>query len=56
MAIRRVFLCCLNDNDHKIEGYVELVEESPTHIKFRRGFETITLSMSRVLKLKEVSQ
>ena len=50
---KRVFLCWLNDDNSKVEGYVELIEESPTHIKFRRGFETITLSMNRVLKLKE---
>jgi len=54
MAIRRVFLAWLNDDDSRIDGYVELLEESPTHIKFKRGFEIITLPISRILKLKEV--
>lgn len=52
---KRVFLCWLNDNDTKIEGYVELVEQSPTHVKFMRGYETITIPMIRVLKLKETA-
>ncbi len=52
---RRVFLAWKNDDDFKIEGYVELLEESPTHIKFKRGHEIITLPMCRVLKVKEVS-
>jgi hypothetical protein len=55
MALRRVFLSWLNDDNSKIEGYVELLESSPTHIKFKRGFETITLPIGRILKLKEVS-
>lgn len=54
MALRRVFLSWLNDDETKIEGYVELVEESPTHVKFKRGHETITLPINRILKLKEV--
>lgn len=52
--LRRVFLSWLNDDNSKIEGYIELIEESPTHIKFKRGHETITLPIHRILKLKEV--
>lgn len=50
---KRAFLCWLNDDDIRIEGYVELLEQSPTHVKFKRGFETITIPMIRVLKIKE---
>lgn len=53
MVLKRVFLSWLNDDNSKIEGYVELVEESPTHVKFKRGFETITIPIIRVLKMKE---
>lgn len=52
---KRVFLSWLNDDDSKIEGYVELLEQSPTHVKFMRGHEIITLPLVRVRKLKEVS-
>jgi len=50
--MERVFLAWLNDDDTKIGGNVELIEESATHIKFMRGHEIITLPMVRVLKLK----
>ena len=54
MDIRRVFLAWKNDDDFKVDGYVELLEESATHVKFKRGHEIITLPMCRILKLKEV--
>jgi len=52
MAMERVFLAWLNDDDTKVGGAVELLEESATHIKFMRGHEIITLPICRVLKLK----
>ena len=52
MGTGQAFLAWLNDDDSKVAGGVELIEESPTHIKFMRGHEIITLPMSRVLKLK----
>ena len=51
----RTFLAYLNDDDRKIEGYVDIVEQTVNYLKFRTGSNIITIAWNRVLKLKEAS-
>ena len=51
----RTFLCYLNDDERKVEGYVEILEQTENYLKFKTGSNIITISWNRVLKLKEVA-
>lgn len=53
MAIKRVFISFLNDNDSKQETYCELVEESVNFVKIKIGLNTLTIPYHRILKIKE---
>lgn len=50
---KRVFISYLNDDNRKIEGYFELIEQGDNFIKFRTPTAFITISLNRLLKLKE---
>lgn len=52
---RRVFISYLDDNDSKVEGYCELLEESANFVKVMFGRNIVTLPYHRVLKMKEFS-
>lgn len=52
---RKVFLAFLGDDDKKIEGFFELLEQTPQYLKFKTPTAVITISYNRLLKLKEVS-
>ena len=53
MAIRRVFISFLNDDDSKQETYCELIEESQNYVKIKIGMNVLTLPYNRILKIKE---
>jgi arabinogalactan endo-1,4-beta-galactosidase len=53
MAIRRVFISFLNDDNKQQDTFCELVEESVNYVKIQIGLNLITLPYSRVLKIKE---
>lgn len=53
---KKVFLAWLDEDNQKREGYVELLEQEQTYIKFRTNSNIITISYNRLLKLKEGKQ
>lgn len=52
--IKKVFVSYIDDNDRKIEGYFELISESP-RVKIKSGKNIITIPENRLLKLKEAN-
>jgi sporulation protein YlmC with PRC-barrel domain len=50
---RETFLVYLDDNDQKIEAFVDILEQTETYIKFQTNRNIITIPMARVLKIKE---
>jgi hypothetical protein len=50
---RNTFIVYLDDNDSKIEAYVDVLEQTDSYIKFENARNVITLPYNRVLKIKE---
>lgn len=51
--MKRAFLSYLDDNDQKINGFVDILEFDKSFIKFQTDKNVITIPSSRILKLKE---
>ncbi len=47
------YICYLDDNDEKISGYFEIVEQKDNYVKIKSGTNFITLPRDRVIKVKE---
>lgn len=50
------YICYLDDNDKKVDGFVEILETNSTFVKFVTNRNTITIPFNRVIKIKEVRQ
>lgn len=52
------YICYLDDNDQKVDGFVEIIETNTTFVKFITNKNTLIVPFARVLKIKtkEVSQ
>lgn len=51
---KTAFISYYDDGDQKIEGWVELIEQTPNYIKFKTFQDNIiTISYNRLIKLKE---
>lgn len=48
----KAFVCYLDDNDKKVEGYFEIVETNSGYIKMRTGKNELTIPMTRIKKVK----
>lgn len=55
VSSKRVFVAFLNDDNTKVTGYFDLVEQKDNFIKIRGGGNIITLPYARILKIKEDS-
>jgi len=47
------FISFLDENDNKIEGWFEVLEDNGIYIKFITSTNILTIPYSRVLKIKE---
>ena len=43
----------LDENDQKITGWFEIIEQNPNFITFTTGNNTLTIPMHRILKIKK---
>jgi len=50
---KKIWISYYDDDDTKINGYFEVLEWTPLYIKFKNSMNIITISMSRVLKIKQ---
>lgn len=53
---KRVYISYRDDSEIIVSGYVDLIEETELYVKFRTKQNVITLSRSRVIKIKEAYQ
>ena len=51
--VQKKFISYKDDDDEKVEGYFEIIEETSNYIKFKSGSNEITLPWNRVLKTKK---
>jgi hypothetical protein len=47
------YICYLDDNDKKVDAFVEILETNFTFVKFATNRNVITIPFSRIIKLKE---
>ena len=52
MGDRTDFICYLNDDDRKVEAYVEIIDINESFVNFKTFNSEITIPISRVLKIK----
>jgi|AntAceMinimDraft_17_1070374.scaffolds.fasta_scaffold01601_9 uncharacterized protein (UPF0248 family) len=43
----------LDENDQKINGWFEIVEQNTSYITFKTGNNTLTIPIHRILKIKK---
>lgn len=55
-SFKRVYLSYRDDDEKIVSGYFDLIEESELSIKFRTAKSIITISRSRLIKMKETYQ
>ncbi len=52
--MKKIFVSYIDDDDSKVEGYFELIEENKEFIKIKSGKNIITLPYHRIKKIKEI--
>lgn len=52
-TVRKAYICFLDENNIKRDGYVELIKFDASFVKFRTRGNIITLPTARILKIKE---
>jgi len=50
---RNTFIIYMDDNDSKIQSYVNILEQTDSFVKFENARNILTIPMCRVLKIKE---
>lgn len=50
---KEVFVSFLDEQNIKVEGWFQLIEESSNFIKIQTGSNLLTIPFSRILKVKE---
>lgn len=50
---REVFISYLDDANNVVNGFVILIEQTANYVKFKTNANTITISYSRLIKIKE---
>jgi hypothetical protein len=51
--IKKAYLCYFDDNDQKVNGFVEIIEANSVFVKFSTNKNIVTIPFSRVIKIKE---
>lgn len=50
---RKIFISYLDDDDKKVSGLFDLIEQTVNYVKVQTGSNVITIPYHRVLKVKE---
>lgn len=51
--MERTFICYLDDNNQRVEAFVDLIEVNSVLVKFSTNRNIVTIPFTRVLKIKE---
>lgn len=50
---KRVFIEYLDGDDKIVQGYFDLIKQTEHHLKFKTNSNIVTLSLNRIIKIKE---
>ena len=53
IKIKKSYICYLNDNDEKSDGFVDILEINQGFVKFITNKNTLIIPINRILKIKE---
>lgn len=53
LVIKRVYLSYRDDDESIVNGYFDIISETDFEIKFKTKASIVTISKSRLLKMKE---
>lgn len=51
---KKSYICYLDDNDQKVDGFVEILDSNSAFVKFSTNKNVLTIPFNRVIKIKEV--
>lgn len=53
LVIKRVYLSYRDDDERVVNGYFDIISETDYEVKFKTKASIVTISKSRLLKMKE---